>query len=45
MSTKSGFVKDGKRLCMTDDVPTLNKEKRQQNNRICVYMGVPVCLF
>lgn len=44
MSTKSGFVKDGKRLCMNDNVPTLNKEKQQQNT-IYVCIAVPVCLF
>lgn len=45
MSTKSGFVKDGKRLCMNDNVPTLNKEKQQQNDTIYVCIAVPVCLF
>lgn len=45
MSTKSGFAKDGKRLCMNDNVPTLNKEKQQQNNTIYVCIAVPVCLF
>lgn len=45
MSTKSGFVKDGKRLCMNDNVPTLNKEKQQQNNTIYVCIAVPCVYF